>query len=74
MSLTPDATAGSLPAVIIAEAMTQGLTVAELARRSGLSHSTVDTALASDPRFGTVRKLLKGLGRDLRWLHRQLEA
>ncbi len=67
-----DSTAGSLPAVIIAEAMAQGLTVAELARRSGLSHSSVDTALASDPRFSTVLKLLRGLGKDLRWLARQL--
>lgn len=74
MSVKADPTtpAGSLPAVLLAEAIAQGLTVAEMARRSGLSHSTVDTALTSDPRFSTVLKLLRGLGKDLRWLARQL--
>lgn len=72
MSAKPETAAGSLPAVLLAEAIGQGLTVAELARRSGLSHSSVDTALASDPRFSTVLKLLAGLGKDLRWLARQL--
>jgi transcriptional regulator with XRE-family HTH domain len=67
----------TLARIFTAERERQGITVNELARRSGHSLGRVHGVLTGktpDPRFATVRAILKGLGRSLTWLDRQLGA
>jgi transcriptional regulator with XRE-family HTH domain len=67
----------TLARILDAERQRQSLTVNELARRADASLGRVHGVLTGktpDPRFATVRAILKGLGRSLTWLDRQLGA
>lgn len=65
----------TLTDVLAAELAAQSLSVNAWAKRSGVHVGTAQFTLAgADPKLATLRKLLAGLGRDLAWLHRQLEA
>ena len=63
-------------AVLVEEQKSQGISDAELSRRSGLRQSTLREVLqgvAPDPRLRTIAAIAHGLGRPLSRLIREAE-
>ena len=64
-----------LAAILDAERQRQGLTLSHLAKSAGMSAGQLQRVLRAEtvnPGLFTVRDILKGLGKSLTWLDRQL--
>jgi lambda repressor-like predicted transcriptional regulator len=64
-------------AAVLAEMGRQGITRAELARKSGLAKTTVSDLLSvavKPPMVSTVADVVRGLGKSMAWLERQLKT
>lgn len=65
-----------IPTILRSEMERQNLTYAKLCELSGLSISTIADTIRGHaaPRINTVVALLKGLGKSLTWLEREMKA
>ena len=66
----------ALARILKEEMRKQGLTERKLADLSGLKQQTVNAIVRADncPSWINVRKMLKGLGKDLAWLAKAIEG